>query len=96
MTSASEHPRRHAKRVTILIGESDQWHHQPLYTAILELLRRENCAGATVTRGIAGFGGHSRIHSAAILRLSLDLPVQIAWIDRPDESSSSQRSPSRS
>jgi CBS domain-containing protein len=72
------------KRVTIYIGETDQWHHQPAYMAILEFLRREGCAGATVERGLAGFGANSRIKTASILDVSLDLPVVITWIDRPD------------
>jgi CBS domain-containing protein len=72
------------KRVTIYIGESDQWHHQPAYMAILELLRREGCAGATVERGVAGFGANSRIKTAMLLDLSVDLPVVVTWVDRPD------------
>ncbi|MCL4078864.1 DUF190 domain-containing protein [Coriobacteriia bacterium Es71-Z0120] len=72
-----------AKRVTIYVGESDRWHGRPLHDAILELLRREGCAGATVLRGIAGFGRTSRIHTASILRLSQDLPMLIEWVDEP-------------
>jgi CBS domain-containing protein len=72
------------KRVTIYVGETDQWHHQPAYLAILEFLRRERCAGATVERGIAGFGANSRIKTASLLELSMDLPVIITWVDRPD------------
>lgn len=73
-----------AKRVTIYMGENDQWHHQPAYMGILEFLRREGCAGATVERGLAGFGANSRIKTASILDVSLDLPMVITWIDRPD------------
>jgi CBS domain-containing protein/PII-like signaling protein len=69
------------KRVMIFIGESDQWHHQPLYLAILQHLKAAGCAGATVTRGIAGFGAHSQIRTATILRLSIDLPVVITAVD---------------
>jgi len=72
------------KRVTIFIGETDQWHHRPAFMAILEFLRREGCAGATVERGIAGFGANSRIKTASLLELSMDLPVVITWVDRPD------------
>lgn len=72
------------KRVTIYIGETDQWHHQPLFMAILEFLRREGCAGATVERGLAGFGANSRIKTASLLDLSVDLPVVVTWVDRPD------------
>ena len=72
------------KRVTIFIGETDQWRHQPLYMAILEFLRRKGCAGATVERGIAGFGADSRIKTASLLEISMDLPVVVTWVDRPD------------
>jgi CBS domain-containing protein len=73
-----------AKRMTIFTGESDQWHHQPLYMAVLEHLKKAGCAGATVTRGIAGFGAHSQIKTANILTLSVDLPVAITLIDAPE------------
>src|SRR5574340_854237 len=73
-----------AKRVTIFIGESDRWHHQPLHTAIVEMLRREGLAGATVVKGIEGFGKTSRIHTASILRLSEDLPVVLTFVDSPE------------
>lgn len=66
-----------ARHVTIFVGESDRWHHQPLYEAIVEMLRAEGCAGATVLRGIEGFGKASRIHTANILRMSEDLPVVV-------------------
>ena len=65
----------------IFIGESDQWRHRPLATALVERLRREGFSGATVFRGIAGFGAHSVLHSAQILRLSQDLPVLIEIVD---------------
>ena len=70
-----------AVRVAIYIGESDQSQGKPLYMAILELLRREGASGATVTRGLAGFGAHSRIHTASIVTLSTDLPVIVVWVD---------------
>jgi CBS domain-containing protein len=73
-----------ATRVTIYIGESDRWHGKPLYMALLEHLRRSGAAGATVLRGIAGFGAHSRIHSTSLVDLSTDLPIQIEWIDQPE------------
>lgn len=72
------------KRVTVYIGETDQWRHQPLYMAILEFLRREGCARATVERGIAGFGANSRIKTTSLLDLSVDLPVIVTWVERPD------------
>lgn len=74
-----------ASQVSIYIGDSDRRGQKPLYLAILELLKRENCAGATVTRGVAGFGAHSRrIRTATIVDLSSDLPLVIQWVDHPD------------
>src|SRR5438477_12083044 len=70
--------------VRIFVGESDRWRHQPLETAILERLRREGFAGATVLRGIAGFGARSVIHTSNMLRLSEDLPVVIEVVDTPE------------
>lgn len=67
--------------VRIFIGEADKWHHQPLHAALLERLRREGFAGATVYRAIAGFGAHSVVHTAHILRLSEDLPVVMEVVD---------------
>jgi PII-like signaling protein len=71
-----------AKQLRIFIGESDRWEHRSLAEAIVELLRAEGLAGATVTRGVIGFGAHSRIHTAHVLRLSEDLPLIIDVIDR--------------
>jgi uncharacterized protein len=65
----------------IFIGESDTWHGKPLYEAIVEHVRREGIAGATVLRGIEGFGADSRLHTSRILRLSEDLPVVIEVVD---------------
>lgn len=73
-----------AKLLTIFIGESDKHHHQLLYKAIVEMLREKGIAGATVTRGIEGFGKKSRIHTASILRLSEDLPIVITVIDKEE------------
>lgn len=67
--------------VRIFIGESDKWHHQPLSMALLERLRREGFAGATVFQAIAGFGARSIVHTAHILRLSEDLPIVIEVVD---------------
>lgn len=72
-----------AIRVTIYIGESDRYQGANLYMAILEFLRREGASGATITRAMAGFGAHSRIHTGAIEVLSSDLPIRIEWIDLP-------------
>ncbi len=72
-----------AKKVSIYIGESDKWERKPLYQAILELLKKEDCAGATVTRALSGFGAHSRIHTASVVALSADLPLKVEWVDSP-------------
>ncbi|MGA9159505.1 MAG: DUF190 domain-containing protein [Actinomycetota bacterium] len=65
----------------IFIGESDTWHGTPLYEAIVQHVRKEGIAGATVLRGIEGFGADSRLHTSRILRLSEDLPVVIEIVD---------------
>lgn len=67
--------------VRIFFGESDKWRHQPLETALLERLRKEGFAGATVFRGVAGFGANSIIHTTHLLDLSADLPVVIEVVD---------------
>lgn len=67
----------------IFIGESDRLHHQPLYQAIVAKAREMGLAGATVLRGIEGFGAHSRLHTAKLLRLSEDLPIVIEIVDKP-------------
>jgi CBS domain-containing protein len=72
-----------AKKVTIYIGESDRWRRRPLHVAILEMLKAEDCAGATVTRALSGYGAHSRIHTASLVTLSADLPLVIEWVDSP-------------
>jgi len=72
------------KRMSIFVGEADRWQHRPAYLAILERLKAAGCAGATVTRGIAGFGAHSHIKTANILVLSVDLPVVITVVDAPE------------
>lgn len=73
-----------ARRARAYIGESDQWQGQPLYSAIVREARAAGLAGATVLRGIEGFGANSVIHSARILRLSEDLPVVVDLVDTPE------------
>jgi len=73
-----------ALRVIIYIGESDHYQGKALYMALLQLLKKEGAAGATAARGLAGFGAHSRIHTAAILDLSSDLPIRVEWVDRQE------------
>jgi PII-like signaling protein len=69
------------KLLRIFIGESDRWHGTPLYEAIVQHVRKEGLAGATVIRGIEGFGADSHLHTSRILRLSEDLPVVIEIVD---------------
>ena len=78
-----EHQKFEGERtlMRIHIGESDKWHGRPLHSAILDLLRAEHFAGATVLRGAAGFGSSSVVHTDAILRLSQDLPIIIEVVE---------------
>ena len=68
----------------IFIGESDRSEGHPLYEAILNEARRLNMAGATVLKGVMGFGASSRIHTTKVLRLSEDLPMVIEIIDKKE------------
>jgi PII-like signaling protein len=70
-----------ATRLTIFIGESDTWHHRPLYHEVVERARRDGIAGASVFRGIEGFGASSHIHTTRLLSLSEDLPLAIVMVD---------------
>ncbi|MBI5834002.1 MAG: DUF190 domain-containing protein [Armatimonadetes bacterium] len=70
-----------AKRLSIYIGESDQWHGHSLSGALVRRAKEMGLAGATVIRGIEGFGAHSRVHTTRILRLSEDLPIVVELID---------------
>jgi PII-like signaling protein len=72
------------KQLTVFVTETDHYRHQALYMAIIEMLRREGCSGATAIRGVAGFGASTLIHTAAILRMSLDQPLVITVVDRPE------------
>jgi PII-like signaling protein len=65
----------------IFIGESDQWERHPLHAALVALFRAKGLAGATVLRGVAGFGASSILHTAGILKLSADLPMIIEVVD---------------
>ena len=72
------------KRLSVFCGESDRFHHRPLANAIVERAREEGLAGATVLRGIEGFGANSHLHTSRILSLSDDLPILIQIVDRED------------
>ena len=71
--------------VRVFIGEGDRWHGRPLYEAIVAKARESGLAGATVLRGMMGFGAKSRIHTAKILRLSEDLPIVIEMVDTAEK-----------
>jgi len=81
-----EHERFEGERtlMRIHIGESDRWHGKPLYDAIVELLRAEKFSGATVLRGVGGFGSSSIYHTDKIMRLSQDLPIVIEVIENAE------------
>jgi PII-like signaling protein len=76
---------RDGQLLRVFVGESDRWHGAPLYEAIVQEARKQGLAGATVFRGCEGFGAHSRIHTARILRLSEDLPMVIEIVDTEDK-----------
>jgi hypothetical protein len=71
--------------VRIYLGESDHWHGKPLYQAIVARMREQGLAGATVLRGIEGFGARQHIHSTRILSLSEDLPILIEAVDSEEK-----------
>jgi PII-like signaling protein len=81
-----EHERFEGERtlMRIHIGESDKWHGKLLYEALVELLRREGFSGATVLRGVGGYGSTSRYHTDKILRLSQDLPIVVEIVEDPE------------
>jgi PII-like signaling protein len=70
-----------ALRVTVFVGENDTWHHKPLYSEIVHRAHAAGLAGASVFRGIEGFGASSLIHTSRLLSLSEDLPVAIVIVD---------------
>src|SRR5436853_4522150 len=72
------------QRITVYFGERDTWQHHSLAMTFLEMLRREGCSGATVTRGVAGFGSGSRIKTATLVELSGDLPMVLTVVDTPE------------
>jgi uncharacterized protein len=79
------HLPQEAMLLRIFIGESDRWKHQPLYEAIVLKARELHLAGATVLRGPMGFGKSSRLHTAKVLRLSMDLPLVIEIVDSQEK-----------
>lgn len=73
------------KALAVYIGETDHWHGKPTYVAIVERAKQEGLAGATVTRGLMGFGANSRVHSAHLLDLSQDLPMVVTVVDTEEK-----------
>ncbi|MFE0802352.1 DUF190 domain-containing protein [Streptomyces sp. NPDC058812] len=70
-----------ALRVTVFVGENDTWHHRPLYSEIVHRAHAAGLAGASVFRGVEGFGASSLIHTTRLLSLSEDLPVAVVIVD---------------
>lgn len=75
---------RRAKRVTVLVGETDRYEGHVLYEAVVSMLHAEGIAGATATRGVLGYGGSGRTHSAHLLDVADDLPVAVVFVDSPE------------
>jgi PII-like signaling protein len=73
-----------AKRLIVTVNEASRWHGRVLFNALLELFQHKGVAGATVSRGIAGFTGRGTIHSINLVDLSTDLPVRIEIVDTPE------------
>jgi PII-like signaling protein len=70
-----------ALRLTVFVGENDTWHHKPLYSEIVHRAHAAGLAGASVFRGVEGFGASSLIHTSRLLSLSEDLPVAVVIVD---------------
>jgi PII-like signaling protein len=83
--AAPGHLPAEATLLRIFIGDTDRYHHQPLYEAIVLKARELHLAGATVLKSPMGFGHHSRLHTAKILQLSTDLPMVIEIVDAPQK-----------
>ncbi len=75
---------RDAKKVTVYVNNTDQWHGRPLYTAIVQLCQEKGIAGATVSRCVEGYGAHHTLHTPRLLELSQNLPVRIEIIDNAE------------
>ncbi len=80
-----ENALENAVRLRIVVGEADRWEHKPLYEALVLAARERGLAGATVLRGPMGFGASSRVHTAKVLQLSMDLPFVVEIVDRREK-----------
>ena len=69
----------------IYIGDSDRWHGKSLHLALVEEARRQGLAGATVLRGMEGYGAHSRIHTTRLVELTSDLPIVVEIVDAEEK-----------
>ncbi|KUJ70507.1 hypothetical protein ACZ90_03705 [Streptomyces albus subsp. albus] len=74
-----------ALRLTIFVGEMDTWHHKPLFSEIVHRAHAAGLAGASVFRGVEGFGSSSRVHTSRLLSLSEDLPVAVVIVDTEEK-----------
>lgn len=81
MKATKHRPLKDARLLRIFIAESDQWQGRPLYQAIIAAARAMGLSGATVLKGFMGYGRHSEIHTANLLRLSEDMPIVVEIVD---------------
>jgi PII-like signaling protein len=82
--TAGPGPGAPALRLTVFVGENDTWHHRPLYSEIVHRAHAAGLAGASVFRGIEGFGASALVHTTRLLSLGEDLPVAVVIVDAPD------------
>jgi PII-like signaling protein len=75
----------HAKLLRVFLGEADQWHGEPLYDAIVKKLRMLDIAGATVYRGILGYGAKGHQHKKSFFHVSRDMPIMVSVVDNPEK-----------
>ena len=78
-------PGTEAVLLRVFLGESDHWHGKPLHLALIEAARKQGLAGATVLRGIEGYGANSVIHTTRFLEFSSDLPIVVEIVDVEDK-----------
>jgi PII-like signaling protein len=75
----------HAKLLRVFLGEADKWHGEPLYDAIVKKLRMLDVAGATVYRGILGYGAKGHEHKKSFFHVSRDMPIMVTVVDSPEK-----------